>query len=55
MKNKKKLIMILVVLIAVIGILITATVGLNVDLKYQASQKLNYILKKNLKFQIYNQ
>ncbi len=46
MKNKKKLIMILVVLIAVIGILITATVGLNVDLKYQASQKIELYIEK---------
>lgn len=46
MKNKKKLIMILVVLIAVIGILITATLGLNVDLKYQASQKIELYIEK---------
>lgn len=46
MKNKKKLIMILVVLIAVIGILITATVGLNVDLKYQASQKIELYIEE---------
>lgn len=46
MKNKKKLIMILVVLIAIIGIAITATVGLNVDLKYQASQNIELYIEK---------
>ena len=38
--NKMKLIMILIVLIAIIGTAIIATVGFNVDLKYQASQNI---------------
>ena len=44
--NKMKLIMILIVLIAMIGIAITATIGLNVDLKYQASQKIELYIEK---------
>lgn len=44
--NKMKLIMILIVLIAMIGIAITATIGLNVDLKYQASQNIELYIEK---------
>ena len=38
--NKTKLIFTLMILIIIIGIAITAKIGLNFDLKYQSAQKI---------------
>ena len=40
--NKTKLIFTLMILIIIIGIAITATIGLNFDLKYQSAQKIEF-------------
>ena len=45
--NKTKLIFTLMILIIIIGIAITATIGLNFDLKYQSAQKIELYIKKD--------
>lgn len=47
MNNKTKLIFTLMILIIIIGIAITATIGLNFDLKYQSAQKIELYIEKD--------
>ena len=47
MTKKQKILIVIIALIIIAGIIITATVGLNFDLRYQESQKIELYLEQD--------
>ena len=47
MTKKQKILIAIIALIIIAGIIITATIGLNFDLRYQESKKVELYLEKD--------